>query len=180
MNTLSLTSVVGIDPVVLFEKILTAIDNGATTTEIRANPHKYIVSGKMKEIVINEGGSELPLSRKILKEMAIRGDELAASILNKPFLFYPPKVPTEDTDDNMWASFHIKIRGDRYPERFNPILIEMLKEGCQNNGWDLVVYRVYEEEWSYEVRNRDDGSDNEYLIGGISYYHPETKEWVEC
>ena len=162
METLRLD---GIDSEILFEKILGAIDHGATTQQIRQNPFKFLTSGKTKEIIINTGGEGLKVSREIVVEMARRGDPLATEIIkNNRFKHYSGlmlKEPMLFAYLETGGTFH-----DSY-DRENKILIDMIKENKfrNNGGMSLAIYRVYEEPYMYQVCKSDDCWRSEYLVG---------------
>lgn len=140
------------------EKILAAIDAGATTDEIRKDPMKFLVSGETIEIVINSGGEGLKLSPEIIEEMAKRGDELAKDIIEKKkFIAY-------SNSDKKFAYL------EEFPgsyDRQNKILIEIIKEGKikNNGGMVLEIHKVHEEGWTYEVCKDDDYWNSEYIKG---------------
>ena len=159
----------GINPDLILDKILSAIDQGATTQDIRSDPFKYIVSGQTKEIVICTGGEGLKVSYQIIQEMATRGDKLAILLIKNDKFNQLPSYSSEKSDDpnaNRWC--YLEKRHSSY-DRENPILIEILKENKLHNigGWTLRVCEVYVEPWSYKVRKSSDHWGSEYVEGAV-------------
>jgi hypothetical protein len=154
----------GCDSTKVFEKILEAIEHGAKPEEIRADPLKYILSGKTKEIVVCTGGEGLKVSKQIVNEMAKRGDPWAKRKLEKDkFLYLSTACGCEE------AYCYLESAPRRY-HRTNAVLIDMLKEDpdLENlGGWCLEVFTVPEEDWAYEIRNNVDLWGSEYVVGWI-------------
>jgi len=153
-----LRSLKGLDAAIIVDKLLEAIDKGATTDEIRTDVKRYLTSGKKKEIIINTGGEGLKLSPALIEEMAKKGDQLAQKII----------------DQNRFIDYRFSEEKFAYLEdkhgnydRSNPILISMLKEGKyeNNGGMNLIVCEVYEEPWMYKICKADDHWGSEYIEG---------------
>ena len=167
----------GINSEIVLDKILSAIDSGHTTEEIRKDPLKYLVSGKTKKIVISPGGRGLKISYEIIKEMANRGDELSIKLLedNEDWKmiseYYSSnhcdlKDILEDQKNKVWIHFE-KSCGDY--DRTNKHLIDIVEENKLINigGWTLDVCTVYVEDWSYKICSSDDGFGSEYVVGKL-------------
>jgi len=156
-----------IKPQILLDKILDAIDKGATTDEIRSDPIKFMTTGKKKEIVINTGGEGLKLSPTIITEMAQRGDKLAKEIIEKDKFqnytknCYPLPIKFAFFEKNP------PIYGIPNYDRENKILIDIIKEGKlkNNGGMTLVVAAVYDEYYMYEIKTSCDFYQSEYIDG---------------
>jgi len=170
----------GFSPNYLMTKILEAVDAGAHTSEIRADPLKFLLSGERKEIVVCTGGEGLKVSYTILKEMAVRGDAVAKTIIDKDKFnsishgrFRPVSLQNrtftddelKEMEEDLWVYLE---RGFGSYDRGNRTLIEILKEGKTYNigGWDLEVFSVPVENGAYKVLKSNDIFGSEYVLGG--------------
>lgn len=174
-----------IEPNLLLEKILDAVDKGIPTSEIRKDPIKYVLSGETKEIVVNVGGDGLKVSYKIISEMAKRGDILAQSLIEKDKFhvickdgIYSTRLKDDyyySNRDKQWTYLYKDKLEDDYGDdyfdiydRENKTLIEVLKDGIRNiGGWVLSIYVVPVERWAYKITRLDDPWGSEYITGHI-------------
>jgi hypothetical protein len=155
----------------LIDKILDAIDRGVTTSQLREDYSKYIISGKTKKIIICTGGEGLKISRKLLEEMKNRGDKLATTILEKDefyvITYYGSSSIIKDeyyhkNEDKHWAYLENDFKDY---DRENKILIDIIEEDKIENigGWTLEVVDVPIENWSYKICKSDDHWGCEYI-----------------
>lgn len=157
----------GIESSIVLEKILDAVDQGATTKEIRNNPYKYLTSGKTKEIIINIGGAGLKISPEIINEMSRRGDKLAMEIRDENrFHNYVNRYGKNP----LRFAFLEHMTGCPYfhaYDRENGVLKEIIKEGKMRNngGMTLRIFKVYEEPYMYKVCEDIDDFGSEYIKG---------------
>ena len=177
-----------IPPKILFNKLLSAIDKGATTNEIRQDPIKYLSSGKKKEIIINGYYKGIVLTEEILREMISYGDKLACLIFkNDDFVkdnnnkYY--HLDFKDKRSYCWPDNdypHYSEISNRVYDRDNKSLIQIIKDGKLNKsgGYNkLIVMEVYEEPYMHQIKNEetDDGcATGEYIVG----YHKEIAKIV--
>ena len=169
----------GINSNILFEKTLQAIDNGVSVSELKKNPLKYLVSGFTKEIVVWKNGGGGKLSRLYIEEMAKLGDPISLDMISlnpsKKYRWYfiekcfPYTKNDNDFDKDKNETF---INYSSYNEEYreNEYLISILKNNVikyNSGGWNMEIYKVYIEEWSYNIIVENDGFGSEIIYGNI-------------
>ena len=140
--------------------ILDHIDTGITTNEIRQNIESYIISGKVREIIISKRGFGLKIPEKVVYEMAELGDIHAKRIIeNNGFKEY----------SNNHSNFAFLVNELGEFDRFNENLIKLIKTG--NLVDEFEIYQVPIEEWTYKIRVRNDYWLSEYIDFYVSNLH---------
>lgn len=154
---------------IIIDKILDAIESGISVKEIKKDYKKYITSGITKKIIINTGGEGLKVSYEILEEMKKRGDKLATKLIENDNFYVISNFGITSTQikdgyyfsnrKKQWTYFEKSDHCfyDNY-DRENKILIDIIEENKIKNigGWELKVFEVPIEDWTYQIIKTND------------------------